>query len=539
MRQLRLSARSALCFAAITLLLLVVALTSAQSLTKLYDAEQDVETNWMASIGQTAKMDALVLRMRLETLRLVSSSDDQVKQSSVALIAKARSEVKDAVEEYGRLIASEEERRLADDVAAGVKAYDNRLGEILDIAQTRPASEATAFINANIRPLTNDLQTKIAALSDFNEKGAKRAGETAKQTYTNSIWMLGAICTVALILTVVLALLYTRSVINPLKEVSNISQRIAEGNLRGEITVVGRDEMADLMRTTVSMQQTLRETIRHIGDASTQLASAAEEMNAVTEEASRDLQRQNGEVEQAATAVNEMTAAVEEVARNAASASASAQRSQESTGTGAARVRQTVGAIESLSVTVSQTSEKIFGLAEQAQGIASVVDVIRAIAEQTNLLALNAAIEAARAGEQGRGFAVVADAVRALAHRTQESTREIEQMISEIQAGSEDAVQAMQHSRDQATSTLKIASEAGVALDEISSSITEINERNFLIAAASEEQAQVARSVDQNLVSIRDLSVQSSAGASQTATAANEVSRLASDMNRLVMRFSV
>ncbi|WP_439000466.1 methyl-accepting chemotaxis protein [Pseudomonas benzopyrenica] len=262
-------------------------------------------------------------------------------------------------------------------------------------------------------------------------------------------------------------------------------------------------------------------------------------MNAVTDEASRGLQRQNGEVEQAAAAVNEMTAAVEEVARNAASASTSAQQSERSTGLGAARVTETVNAIHSLTSTVSHTSEQIVALAGQAQGIATVVDVIRGIAEQTNLLALNAAIEAARAGEQGRGFAVVADEVRALAHRTQESTREIEQMIGGIQSGSEGAVQAMQRSRDEATATLKIANEAGAALEEIARSITEINERNFLIATASEEQAQVARSVDQNLVSIRDLSIQTSAGAHQTAAAAHEVSRLAVDMNRLVGRFSV
>ncbi len=371
------------------------------------------------------------------------------------------------------------------------------------------------------------------ALGEFNQRGAKKAGELAIETYSRNLWLLGLLSAAAVALTVVLAVLYTRSILQPLREVLGINRRIAEGDLRVAAEVKGRDEMAELMQATVQMQQTLRDTVSHIGEASTQLASAAEEMNAVTEEGSRGLQRQNSEVEQAATAVNEMTAAVEEVARNAASASTSAQQSERSTGLGAARVTETVNAIHSLTGTVSHTSEQIVALAGQAQGIATVVDVIRGIAEQTNLLALNAAIEAARAGEQGRGFAVVADEVRALAHRTQESTREIEQMIGGIQSGSEGAVQAMQRSRDEANATLKIAKE------EIARSITEINERNFLIATASEEQAQVARSVDQNLVSIRDLSIQTSAGAHQTAAAAHEVSRLAVDMNRLVGRFSV
>ncbi|WP_372241933.1 methyl-accepting chemotaxis protein [Pseudomonas sp. C2B4] len=249
------------------------------------------------------------------------------------------------------------------------------------------------------------------------------------------------------------------------------------------------------------------------------------------------MQRQNNEIEQAATAVNEMTAAVEEVARNAASASESAQMSERSTRTGSDRVAETVKAIQNLTSTVVKTSDEVEGLASKAQNISKVLDVIRAIAEQTNLLALNAAIEAARAGDQGRGFAVVADEVRALAHRTQESTKEIESMIAGIQSGAEQAVLAMSHSCANAQDTLGIAQEAGAALADIAKSITEINERNFLIATASEEQAQVARSVDTNLVSIRDLSIQTSSGASQTATASNELSKLAIEMAELTRRF--
>ncbi|WP_462381891.1 methyl-accepting chemotaxis protein [Pseudomonas sp. Marseille-QA0892] len=539
MRNLKLSARSAFCFAAILALLFILAGIAAWGLTKMRDAEQDVELNWMASISQTAKLNATIYRLRLDTLRAVATEDPQIKQLSVDAIAKNRPAMQEAIKDYMRLVAGPHEQELANNVAAGINAYDARLNEIVTIAQTRPANEGIKYINTHIRPLTNDLSEKIGVLEDWNTKGAAAAGDAATSTYATNIALLIGISVLSAVLTIVLAILYTRSIVTPLKQVLHVNQRIADGDLRAEIAPSGRDEMTDLMNATAQMQRTLRDTIRHIGDASTQLASAAEEMNAVTEEASMGLQQQNGEVEQAATAVNEMTAAVEEVARNAASASASAQQSEQSTGVGASRVNQTVSAIQSLAETVSRTSEQVEGLAAQAQGIAKVVDVIRAIAEQTNLLALNAAIEAARAGEQGRGFAVVADEVRALAHRTQESTREIEQMIGGIQSGSEGAVDAMQRSRNEATSTLRIASEAGEALEEIARAITDINERNFLIATASEEQAQVARSVDQNLVSIRDLSIQTSAGANQTAVAAGEVSRLAVDMNRMVQRFKV
>jgi methyl-accepting chemotaxis protein len=165
--------------------------------------------------------------------------------------------------------------------------------------------------------------------------------------------------------------------------------------------------------------------------------------------------------------------------------------------------------------------------------------VIRAIADQTNLLALNAAIEAARAGDAGRGFAVVADEVRALAHRTQQSTGEIEQMIGGIRQDTDEAVNAMHSSNSLASATLDVARSAGEALEEITQSISQINERNLMIASASEEQAQVAREVDRNLIGIRDLSQQVLDGARHTDIAGQELSRMAVALNGSVARFSL
>ncbi|WP_415639663.1 methyl-accepting chemotaxis protein [Pseudomonas floridensis] len=285
------------------------------------------------------------------------------------------------------------------------------------------------------------------------------------------------------------------------------------------------------------MSKNLRDTIQQISGASTQLSTAAVEMTSITESADRTLQQQNSEIEQAATAVNQMSAAVEEVARNATSTSQAAQNSSVAADLGNKRVAETLTAMQGLTRLVEGSSAQVTALASQAQDISKVLSVIRAIAEQTNLLALNAAIEAARAGEQGRGFAVVADEVRALAHRTQTSTQEIEQMISAIQAGSSATVDSMQKSTQEVHSTRQTAEDAGQSLRQITDSVLEINERNLQIATASEQQAHVARDVDRSLISIRDLAVQSSEGTRQTLIASNELSRLAVNMNDLVLRF--
>ncbi|WP_433766395.1 methyl-accepting chemotaxis protein [Pseudomonas putida] len=537
LRNFRLAHRATLIFLIINLLVVALGSISLWQMGRVRAAAVEIEKNWMESVRQAGAINATVLRLRLESFRLIVSSDPQVRKISADTIAQSRVKLKQMVEGYQEQVSSPEEGQIYNGVKVGVTTYDSKLDAFLALAESGDSSAAGKYIDDNIRKPTNELQLAVEKLVELNRLGGKQSGIESEGIYQSSIKTVIAIGAVVIALSIFLGILFARSITVPLLAVLGINQKIAEGDLRAELEVSGKDELTDLMASTAAMQKSLRDTIRHMGDSSTQLASASEEMYAVTEESSVGIQRQNNEIEQAATAVNEMTVAVEEVARNAASASESAQLSEQSTRTGSDRVAETVKAIRNLTSTVEKTSDEVEGLASKAQNISKVLDVIRAIAEQTNLLALNAAIEAARAGDQGRGFAVVADEVRALAHRTQESTKEIESMIADIQAGAEQAVLAMSHSCANAQDTLGVAQEAGEALAEIAKSITLINERNFLIATASEEQAQVARSVDTNLVSIRDLSIQTSAGASQTATASNELSKLAIEMADLTRRF--
>ncbi|WP_442966822.1 methyl-accepting chemotaxis protein [Pseudomonas sp. R76] len=287
------------------------------------------------------------------------------------------------------------------------------------------------------------------------------------------------------------------------------------------------------------MQGGLKSTLVEIANAADQLASAAEELSAVTDESTRGLTRQNDEIQQAATAVNQMTTAVDEVASNAVSTSQASHQATTEAEEGRQQVEQAVSGMESMVVEINDSTQSVADLANQVREIGKVIDVIRSIADQTNLLALNAAIEAARAGEQGRGFAVVADEVRALAHRTQTSTVDIEKMIGDVQVGADDAVAAMNKSLSWANDTQALAQNAGQALQRITASVTKINERNLVIASASEEQAQVAREVDRNLLNIQDLSTQTAAGAHQTNASSQDLSRLATSFNVLVSKFKL
>ncbi|MBC2659285.1 methyl-accepting chemotaxis protein [Pseudomonas sp. MSSRFD41] len=537
-RNLKLTSRALLSFGAICVLLIGLGGLALWKMGQIHDAALDLQANWLPSVRQAAKIESGTLRVRLEALHYATEGDSQ-KPASLDKLNTLKTTLVEAIKGYEPLVSGPEEKAAYEQVKRGARDYLDKLAVMIDSTKTNTAQQTADYINQVTVPLANTLQASIEELLRINESGAEQSAVVAGEQFSGGLTVTWVIIILAIVLTVLIATLFTRSITHPVLSLLASTRKIAEGDLRTQVDVSGRDELTDLQAATQAMLDSLKSTIRHISDSSTQLASAAEEMSAITRESNAGIQQQSMETDQAATAVNQMTAAVEEVARNAVSASQSTQASERSAGLGKERVEQTIHAIEKLTGTVENTRVEMAGLAQQAQDITKVLDVIRAIAEQTNLLALNAAIEAARAGDAGRGFAVVADEVRALAHRTQLSTQEIEQMIQGIQNGSSKAMLSMQQSSEDANQTLAIAHEAGSAIGHITEAISDINERNLMIATASEEQAQVARSVDQNLMSIRDLALQSSSAASQTSLASSELSSLAVGLNKLVARFAL
>ena len=480
-----------------------------------------------------------VLRMRILSFRVLVNREPAALQEAQTRIGVLVDKLRNAQASYAALPAQPEEAALYKTFTATLDGYMQAQNQMLELSRQNKLDEMRAVINTRIKDGTDQMGEQLNKLVALNTGYAKTASADAGEHYSSAITGIIAVAVVAALMTVLLAWLLTRSIVTPLNRALQAAETIAGGNLTKAIEIDGKDEPARLLGALSAMQANLRQTIEQIAGSATQLGAAAEELSTVTEEASRGLQQQNNEIEQAATAVNEMTAAVEEVARNAVSTSEASSQSTQAAREGRDRVVETVDAIQTMTHDVQNTSLMIEGLAAQGRDIGKVLDVIRAIAEQTNLLALNAAIEAARAGEAGRGFAVVADEVRALAHRTAQSTQEIEKMVAGIQNGTGEAVSSMQQSNQRTQSTLEMARAAGVALEQITQSIHLINERNLVIASASEEQAQVSREVDRNLVNIRDLATQSAAGANQTSAATHELSRLAVDLNAMVSRFVI
>ncbi|PYY88662.1 methyl-accepting chemotaxis protein [Pseudomonas sp. TKO26] len=539
LRNLNIAPRAFLGFAFIALLVVVLGVFAVNRMSIIREASLDMESNQLPSVGFLGNLTENVLRLRILSFRVLVNRDPAGLAEAQTRIGVLVDKVRQAQSGYAALPMVGEEADLYKTFTLTLENYLQAQKEMLELSRQDKLDELRNLINTRIKDGTDQMGEQLNKLIAINAAGARSASQAAGEHYSGAITGIVIVAVIAALLTIVLALLLTRSIVTPLNKALNAAEVIAGGNLRQVIEVDGKDEPARLLRALSEMQASLRRTIEQIAGSATQLASASEELSAVTEEASRGVQQQNTEIEQAATAVNEMTAAVEEVARNAVSTSEASQHSTQAAREGRDRVVQTVEAIQTMAQDVQGTALMIEGLAAQGRDIGKVLDVIRAIAEQTNLLALNAAIEAARAGEAGRGFAVVADEVRALAHRTAQSTQEIEKMVAGIQNGTGEAVESMQQSNQRTQSTLQLARAAGESLEQIAESINQINERNLVIASASEEQAQVSREVDRNLVNIRDLATQSAAGADQTSAASHELSRLAVDLNTMVGRFVI
>ena len=324
-----------------------------------------------------------------------------------------------------------------------------------------------------------------------------------------------------------------------LKNLGAMMDKVAAGDMTVTFNANSRDELGELGEVFNGTVKKIHDLIERVGHTVGEVERQAGQVENVSARSNQAVAGQRLQIEQVATAMNQMSATSLEVARSAAAAVSSAHSVNDETLSGRGLVQSQQGSIAALAGEIDQSVLVINQLATDSQAISRVLEVIKSIAEQTNLLALNAAIEAARAGEQGRGFAVVADEVRTLAKRTQQSTEEIEQMISKLHSGVGAAVKAMGSSHQMASGTVGQSEKVQQALENILGAVGMIVDQNQQIAAAVEQQTAVAHDIDQNIVEINRAGERTAEGAHQTEDASRALSAQVVELKQLISAFRV
>lgn len=506
-------------FGLVLLILLIISVLSYNALNSL--------TSRFKLVTDVSETNLLISEARQQEKNFLLRNDTKFYQQAVDISNQA----KQLGEKSLSLFTNDASASLMQELLRNLDLYRQQLDQLASIDIQANAAQALTI---------EERMTQVAlAADDAGTRSVQNQLALLDQEMNELEWVIITAAIIAIIVGVLAATVITQMVVAPLQQVVQVAEKIAAGDLTEDLPTDRHDEPGQLMQAMQKMSISLRALINSLTAGIAQLATATEEMATISERNSAGVNQQKEETEQVATAMNEMTATVQDVAKSAEDASDAATESAQQATVGEQVVQKTMQQIKALAHEVATSARAIGELKEQSNNIGSVLDVIKSIADQTNLLALNAAIEAARAGEAGRGFSVVAEEVRALAFRTQESTGQIEQLISTLQQKAEAAVSNMHKSSGLADNTLESADDAGDAIKAISSAVVSIQQMNQQIAAAALQQSAVAEQINRSIFSIRDVAEQSATASEETAAAGTDLSRLGTELQQLASQFKV
>jgi len=539
MKNINISKLLAIGFSIPTLAIIGFLFLSMSEMNTINQQSTIISDNWLPSVQLVERINTQTADLRNNEAVHIISTDSQTIQKATTDINKIKQEVDNTVNAYSKLVNSQEEQQLVDSFIKEYGEYINIQKQLLALSEQNKNIEAKDLFLGKSLSAYNEYSAVLLKLSALNENGAKQASEYGDIIYDRSIMVMIVTVVAVSIAIIIFAIFIARSLISSITTVQNAMAKLSEGDLTIRIADQGTNELGMLSLGFNKTAERISEITQQLILVANNVASSSESLASTTSQGESNSQQVLIQVEQVATAANEMSSTAVEISKNATDAELSTSEASQNVENGHHSLAQSDSISEKISNSVNESAEIVNELKNYSTEIGTVIDVINGISEQTNLLALNAAIEAARAGEQGRGFAVVADEVRSLAAKTQQSTIDIQDIITKLQSQAEKADQYMKSNSELIVESQQIAEKVREAFSGISQSVATISEMNSLVATASTEQSSVTDEISQSITSTVDMVNQNVIGISETLNASVELSEESMKQKEILSFFTI
>lgn len=493
--------------------------------------------NMLVPITQLGGISTAFQRVRVNLAKVLLSKSAADKEKYREQITTLSNEMSKLTEELHKDVTNPEEKKLLMEFEDSRKVFRPNIFRIIELSIAGKDAEALALYTGEATEAAHAEQAVIDKLVALNTNDAKQTSESNSTAAHSAIMFTMVLALFGILLAIGLGIWISRMITNPLKRSLVFAQAVAGGDLTHRLNMCRKDEIGALSKALDDMVEELRDVIGKITTASDTVASASAQLSASSEQIATGTEEVAAQAGTVATAGEEMAATSMEIAQNCSMAAESSKLANDSAITGAAIVHETITLMNRIADRVKDSAKTVESLGSRSDQIGEIVGTIEDIADQTNLLALNAAIEAARAGEQGRGFAVVADEVRALAERTTQATKEIGQMIKTIQNETKGAVDIMVAGEKEVENGTAEAAKSGDALQDILDQINAVTMQVSQMATAAEQQTATTTEISSNMQQITDVIHDAAKGAEESASAANQLAKMAEELQTLSGHF--
>jgi methyl-accepting chemotaxis protein len=517
--------------------LIVLVLLSISEMDTINQQSTEISENWLPSVQLVERINTQTADLRnFEAVHIISTDSNQIRRVGDQ-IQSTQNDIDKLILAYTKLVSSEEERSLLNAFNREYQDYLEIQRGLLQLSEQNKNSEAKELFLGDSLRAYNQYSDNLLKLSALNERGAAKASEYGDIIYERSVTLMEILLVAVAGGVVLIALLISKSLLSSIMAIQGAMTKMSEGNLTVRIDDQGGNELGMLAQSYNKTAEQLASMVRQLVLVADSVASSSETLASTMGQADTNSQQMLMQVEQVAAAVNEMSSTALEMSQNATHAESSANQALKNVGEGHRSLGQSDDIAGKIGESVSQSADIVRQLNSYSTEIGAVIDVINSISDQTNLLALNAAIEAARAGEAGRGFAVVADEVRSLAAKTQQSTVDIQDIITKLQQQAAKADQFMTSNAALIGESQHMAQNVRNAFEGIAGSVNTITEVNALVATASTEQSSVTDEISGNISATVDMVNQNVSGIGASTRASLELSQQAEKQKELLAFF--